>query len=78
MNKQKTIEVYITLLEEGTDTIRPTQAENLGEGLYKLLPTPWYDPEDEIWEFVPGTVVKVKKEKDFHGNGVLLAVQNNI
>ncbi len=53
-----TVKIYVVLLEEGTDTIRGTQAIPLGSGLYKLLPTPDYDPEDEVWEFLPGTVVR--------------------
>lgn len=73
MNKDNIIEVYVSLREEGTDTIRKTQAINLGKGLYKLLPTPWYDPEDEVWEFLPDTIVRIKKANDFHGDEVLLA-----
>jgi hypothetical protein len=53
-----TVEVFVPLLEEGTPTIRGTQALPLPNGLYKLLPTPNYDPEDEIWEFLPGSVVR--------------------
>lgn len=52
------VEVYVNLLEEGSPVARPTQAIDLGNGTYKLLPTPHYDPEDEIWEFLPGTVVR--------------------
>ena len=59
--EEKTIKVYVELLEEGTPTIRGTQAIDLGDGTAKLLPTHNYDPEDEIWEFVPGTVVKIKE-----------------
>lgn len=69
------IKVYVTLLEEGTDTIRPTQAEEVGIGLYRLFPSPKYDPEDEIWEFVPGTVVKIKEIMTDKGETVLLAVK---
>jgi hypothetical protein len=54
----KNQEIYVILLDEGTDTIRPTKAEVLPNGLYKLLPTPNYDPEDEHWEFPPGSIVK--------------------
>ena len=72
---EKTIEVYVTLLEEGTDTIRGTQAIDLGEGLAKLLPTPWYDPEDEIWEFLPGSTVRIKKIKDDQGQDIMLAYE---
>jgi len=74
MNRKK-VEVYVVLLEEGTDTIRGTQAVDLGDGLYKLLPTPWYDPEDEIWEFLPGSVVRAKQSKDFHGHDILVAYE---
>lgn len=68
----KTIEVYVVLLEEGTPTIRGTQAVDLGGGVVKLLPTENYDPEDEIWEFLPGSIVKVKPTKDYRGDPILL------
>ncbi|NBX67054.1 MAG: hypothetical protein EBQ96_08675 [Proteobacteria bacterium] len=71
----KKIEVYVTLLEEGTDTIRATDAVDMGNGTFKLLPTPSYDPEDEIWEFLPGSIVKIKQAHDFHGRPVLLAFE---
>lgn len=72
---KKTVEVYVVLLEEGTDTIRGTQAIDLGDGLYQLLPTPWYDPEDEVWEFSPGSVVKAVDSFDDQGKRFLLAVE---
>ncbi len=56
--EQETVEIYVPLLEEGTPTIRPTMAIPLGGDLYKVLPTPNYDPEDEIWEFLPGSIVR--------------------
>ena len=71
---QKTIEVWVTLLEEGTDTIRRTDAIDLVDGKVELLPIN-YDPEDEIWEFPPHSIVKIKKSKDFHGREVLLAYE---
>ena len=75
MNSQQTVRVYVVLLEEGTDTIRPTQAVDLGNGTYRLLPTPNYDPEDEIWEFPPGTVVRIKPWEDAYGNPLMLAFE---
>ena len=55
--------VYIELLDEGTTVIRPTQAEVLGGGdLYRLLQTSDYDPDDEHWEFPPGSIVRCVKE----------------
>ncbi len=70
-----TIKIYVTLLEEGTDTWRPTQALDKGSGLYELLPTPKYDPEDEIWEFKPGSLVKAIEVKTDEGEKLLLAVK---
>ena len=50
--------VYVPLLNEGTSVVRPTQGVKLGENLYRVLPTKDYDPNDEEWEFPPGTVVE--------------------
>lgn len=52
-----TEEIHIRLLDEGVDVWRPTQGLRVGPMTFKVLPTPEYDPEDENWEFVPGTVV---------------------
>jgi hypothetical protein len=48
--------VYVKLLDEGIDAWRPVLAEDLGQRRYRLLPTDDYDPDDETWEFPPGTV----------------------
>jgi len=42
--------VYVRLLNEGTAVFRPTEALELGGGLFKLVATSDYDPEDEQWE----------------------------
>ncbi len=77
MTSEKIVTVYITLLDEGSPTIRPTTAIDLGNGLFKLLPTERYNPENETWEFLPGTTVKVTPYKTSKGD-VLLAVQKAI
>lgn len=74
MSDLKEIEIYVNLLEEGTPTWRPTQAVDLGNGLYKLLPTPDYDPEDEVWEFPPSSVVPARLMRSNKGV-ILLAVR---
>lgn len=56
----KTVEIHVRLLGEGTECSRPTQAQDLGNGLFKVLPTPNYDPEDEVWEFPPESVVRTE------------------
>ncbi|MFA6280386.1 MAG: hypothetical protein WC612_06305 [Bdellovibrionales bacterium] len=61
MYDKKTVKIYIPLLDEGAPTLRPTQAISLGGDLYKILPTPDYDPEDETWEFLPSSVVRCDK-----------------
>lgn len=67
--------VYVNLLDEGTPTIRPTSAEVLGDNRYKLLPTDWYDPEDETWEFLPGSIVTCERIRTEKGVSALLAVK---
>lgn len=59
--------IYIRLLNEGTDVSRPTEALELGSGLFRVLPTHDYDPEDEEWEFLPGSVVECEKIQDAQG-----------
>ena len=54
----QTVEIHIRLLDEGTECSRPTQALDLGHGLLKVLPTSNYDPEDEVWEFPPDSIVR--------------------
>lgn len=54
--------IYVELLVEGTTVVRPTQGEALSGDVYRLLPTPDYDPEDESWEFLPGSIVRCAKE----------------
>jgi hypothetical protein len=70
---EKLVKIYVQLLDEGTPTTRPTEAMELGAGLFKVLPVSNYDPEDEKWEFPPGSVVKVKKTQGLFGE-MLLAV----
>ena len=72
----KTVTIYIDLPEEGTPTIRQTQGIDLGNGLYKVLPAPDYDPEDEVWEFLPGSIVRCEKRlNDWLKKDILIAVE---
>jgi hypothetical protein len=44
---------FVYLLEEGTDAQRPT------EMVYsKFIQHQTYDPEDEVWEFPPGSIAR--------------------
>jgi hypothetical protein len=64
--------VYVPLLNEGTAVVRPAQAVKLGEDVYRVLPTSDYDPNDEEWEFPPGTSVECELETR-SGEEVLVA-----
>ena len=68
------ITIYIRLLDEGTEVFRPTLGEPLGQGAFKVLPTPNYDPRDEKWEFTPGSLVVCEKRK-LEGEEVLVAMK---
>jgi hypothetical protein len=57
----KTI-IYIRLLDEGTEVVRPTYGEIVRENIFRVLSTENYDPNDEVWEFTPGTIVRCEKE----------------
>jgi hypothetical protein len=54
--------VYVPLLNEGVDVVRPTQGISFGDNVFQLMPTPNYDPDDEHWQFFPGSLVKCIKE----------------
>jgi hypothetical protein len=68
-----TIELHVRLLNEGTAVSRPTRALSMGGGTFKILATPDYDPEEEEWEFVPGTIVRSERRLDENGEYLLAA-----
>ncbi len=70
--------IYVLLHEDSIDMFRPTEAIDLGSGLYKILPTPDYNPEFENWQFVPGTIVKCELRSFKGGENVLVAIQKVI
>ena len=67
----KRIDLYVRLLNEGTDVLRPTSAFELGGGLFCLTATPDYDPDLEEWEFPPGTTIRVEPR---HGSNCEFAL----
>lgn len=68
------VDVYVRLLNEGTEVSRPTRALDLGNGLFRILATPDYSPDDETWEFPPGSIVKCERRRDSSGE-YLIAVK---
>ncbi|WP_205529559.1 hypothetical protein [Taibaiella koreensis] len=66
--------IYIQLLEEGTKVYRPVQAIEIENNIYEVQGFEIYDPEDETWEFLPGTYVLVE-EQNLDGVNVLVAIK---
>jgi hypothetical protein len=66
--------IYIQLLNEGSVAYRPVSAYEIKESVYKIDGSECYNPEDEEWEFLPGTYVLVE-ERTFDGENVLVAIQ---
>lgn len=64
-------EVFVALLDEGTAVWRPVAAEQVGPGLFRLLGPV---PDDEVWAFPPGTVVRCESRR-LSGGAVLVAVE---
>jgi len=69
--------IYVRLLDEGTEVSRPTEALDMGAGLFKILSTPNYDPEDEKWEFPPGSIVRRRKAQNRNGEHWLAVSLNS-
>ena len=71
-----TVELYVRLLNEGTDVLRPTSGLLLGPDAVQVLATPDYDPTVEQWEFPPGS--KVKCVSEVRGGRKLLVARQRI
>ncbi len=70
---QRTVEIYVRLLSEGTECSLRTQAVDLGNGLFRVLPSSDYDPRDRDWEFPPNSIVR-SEVKLLQGKSFLFAV----
>jgi len=66
--------IYVQLLEDGTKVYRPVPANKIENGIYEVAGFEIYDPEDETWEFPPGTHVVVE-EQNLEGETVLVAIK---
>jgi len=65
-----TVYIWIPLLDGGS---RPTKAEVVGGGLYRVLATPDYDLKHEKWAYSPGSVVLGELTTSDHGRRYLMA-----
>ncbi len=66
--------IYIPLLNEGTDVLRPTTGVVLQADLVEIQPTSDYNPAIEQWAFPPGSKVRCVRESR-GGREVLVARQ---
>lgn len=66
------VTVYVELLDEGIRCVRPTLAVLRGDDEYLLMATPGYDADDEHWEVLPGSIVRIQKEL-WDGKSLLVA-----
>jgi len=70
---QVTEVIHVYLLNEGTDVWRPVDAVPMGDGIYRI-PRNAQIPEDEDWQFLPGTTVRCTLKK-LSGGERLTAVE---
>ncbi|MDR1181538.1 MAG: hypothetical protein LBL13_06140 [Bacteroidales bacterium] len=66
--------IYVRLLDEGTVVYRPVPAIEIKKDIFKIMRSDAYNPEDEIWEFLPGTCVLVE-EKGLSDENILVAIK---
>ena len=50
--------IYVSLLNEGTTVLRPATGLFVGTDVIQIQAPADYDPEDEEWEFPPGSEVR--------------------
>ena len=70
------VELYVPLLNEGTDVLRPTTGLLLGPDLVQVLATKDYNPTTEKWQFPPGS--KVRCVSETRGGRKLLVARQRI
>jgi len=66
--------IYIQLLNEGSVAYRPVSSHEIGKNIFRVDGSEIYNPEDEEWEFPPGTYVIVE-EQIRGGEKVLIAIK---
>jgi hypothetical protein len=55
----KSIEIFVSLLDEGVEVWRPVLAEHVDGAIYRIVFQP-YNREVETWEYEPGDEVVCK------------------
>ena len=71
-----TLEIYVPLLNEGTDVLRPTKGLVIRPNIVQVVATADYDPAIEEWEFPPGSTVRCVSESK--GGRTILVARSRI
>ena len=64
------MQIYLPLLNEGTDVWRPVEAEHIGEDRYRILQQ---QPEGEDWPIPSDAIVRCEHHKFANGDVGLVA-----
>lgn len=59
--------IYVSLIDEGVEVWRPVPAYRVDADTYIVLRTPDYDPQDESWQFPPGSIVVCEARQSADG-----------
>jgi hypothetical protein len=70
-------EIYVKLLNEGTEVYRPVPAKTIGESVYLIDGSVAYDAADETWEYPPGSRVQVTQRSKRPVRDVLTVVKRD-
>jgi len=64
----KTATIFVELIGEATPCWRPVEAEQLSDNSFRIIDA---KPEDEIWKFDRGDVVRCKLDPFHDGSGLV-------
>ena len=67
-------EIYIPLINEGTDVWRPAKGRRIKDLIFEVLCPDDYDSMNEDWQFKPGNIVKCKKV-NMENKEILVAIE---
>jgi len=65
-------QIYVPLLDEGTDVWRPASAEHIRDDVYRITSEP---SEDEYWKFSAWQLVRCRQQK-LSGGDCLVAYES--
>ena len=67
--------ICVRLLDKGSAEWRPVQAEQVGDGVYRIIEAM---PAGEHWQFFPGETVRCRRGEFMPGAVALLAYERSL